>query len=92
MTREAKIVVAVAASAALTALAALTVGASAPASAQYGSAPGGGGGSYSTPTPLIEVNPRPLYRRCSVRYVVQYRPSGTVLFPDKHCWWQRGRG
>jgi hypothetical protein len=39
--------------------------------------------------PRVEINPRPLYRRCASRYVVQYRPSGTVLFPEKHCWWQR---
>jgi hypothetical protein len=41
--------------------------------------------------PRIEVNPRaPVYRRCTAWYVVQHRPSGTVLFPEKHCWWQRG--
>ena len=41
--------------------------------------------------PHVEVNPRPLlYRRCASWYVVQYRPSGTVLFPEKHCWWVRG--
>jgi hypothetical protein len=40
--------------------------------------------------PRIEVNPRPVYRRCASWYVVQYRPSGRVLFPEKHCWWQRG--
>ncbi len=51
------------------------------------------GPSYSLPSgpPRIEVNPRPLlYRRCSVQYVVQDRPSGRVLFPEKHCWWVRG--
>ena len=41
--------------------------------------------------PRIEVNPRRLlYRRCTSWYVMQYRPSGTVLFPEKHCWWVRG--
>ncbi|MGD0418507.1 MAG: hypothetical protein ABSA68_02825 [Xanthobacteraceae bacterium] len=41
--------------------------------------------------PRIEINPRPpLYRRCASWYVLQYRPSGTVLFPEKHCWWVRG--
>ena len=41
--------------------------------------------------PRIEVNPQRLpYRRCASWYVVQYRPSGTVLFPEKHCWWVRG--
>jgi hypothetical protein len=42
-------------------------------------------------SPRIEVNPRPLlYRRCTSWYVVQHRPSGTVLFPEQHCWWVRG--
>jgi hypothetical protein len=41
--------------------------------------------------PRIEVNPRPLvHRRCTSWYVVQHRPSGTVLFPEQHCWWERG--
>ncbi len=51
------------------------------------------GPSYSLPAgpPRVEVNPRPLlYRRCTSWYVVQHRPSGTVLFPEKHCWWVRG--
>jgi hypothetical protein len=43
------------------------------------------------PRPRIEVTPRPpLFRRCTSWYVLQYRPSGTVLFPEKHCWWVRG--
>jgi hypothetical protein len=51
----------------------------------------GSGPSSSPPgAPRIEVNPRPIYRRCASRYVIQYRPSGPVLFPEKHCWWQRG--
>jgi hypothetical protein len=33
---------------------------------------------------------RPLYRRCVDWYELQYRPSGTVLFPQMHCWWVRG--
>ena len=40
--------------------------------------------------PRIEINPRPIYRRCTSWYVIQYRPSGRVLFPEKHCWWARG--
>jgi hypothetical protein len=39
--------------------------------------------------PRIEINPRPTFRRCTSWYVIQHRPSGTVLFPEKHCWWQR---
>lgn len=44
------------------------------------------------PRPRIEVNPSPrlLYRRCTSWYEIQYRPSGTVLYPAKHCWWVRG--
>jgi hypothetical protein len=41
--------------------------------------------------PRIEINPRPLlYRRCVDWYELQYRPSGTVLFPQYRCWWVRG--
>ena len=31
-----------------------------------------------------------LYRRCVDWYELQYRPSGTVLYPQMHCWWVRG--
>jgi len=45
----------------------------------------------NAPVPRIEINPRRLlYRRCKDWYVIQYRPSGTVLFPQTHCWWVRG--
>jgi hypothetical protein len=41
--------------------------------------------------PRIQVNPgRLLYRQCSLRYVLEDRPSGTVLVPHQHCWWVRG--
>jgi len=46
--------------------------------------------SHIAGPPRIQINPRPLYRRCTSWYVVQYRPSGRVLFPEKHCWWVRG--
>jgi hypothetical protein len=43
------------------------------------------------PRPRIQINPRPLlYRRCVDWYELQYRPSGTVLFPQMRCWWVRG--
>ena len=51
------------------------------------------GAPYATTRahPRIEVNPRPLiHRRCVDWYVLQHRPSGTVLFPAQHCWWVRG--
>jgi hypothetical protein len=54
----------------------------------------------ATPTPpptrrytgrRIEIYPgRLLYRRCVDWYELQHRPSGTVLFPQMHCWWVRG--
>ena len=41
--------------------------------------------------PRIEIYPRPpLYRRCVDWYELQYRPSGTVLYPQMHSWWVRG--
>jgi hypothetical protein len=43
--------------------------------------------------PRIEIHPgsRPLlYRRCIDWYELQDRPSGTVLYPGKRCWWARG--
>lgn len=44
------------------------------------------------PRPRIEIFPRPrlLYRQCTGGYELQYRPSGTVLFPYRYCWWVRG--
>lgn len=48
-------------------------------------------GSVAPHRPRIEVTPRPLvYRRCVDWYELQYRPSGTVLFPQRRCWWVRG--
>jgi hypothetical protein len=41
--------------------------------------------------PRIEINPSPLlHRRCVDWYELQYRPSGTVLYPQMRCWWVRG--
>jgi hypothetical protein len=41
--------------------------------------------------PRIEIHPRPyLYRRCVDWYELQYRPSGTVLYPQYRCRWVRG--
>jgi hypothetical protein len=41
--------------------------------------------------PRIEINPTPLlHRRCVDWYELQYRPSGTVLYPQMRCWWVRG--
>ena len=45
--------------------------------------------------PRIEITPRlypypRVYRRCVERLELQYRPSGTVLYPQTYCWWTRG--
>jgi len=67
------------------------VGFAAPVLAQMPTPVGEGPSATPSGPPRLEVNPRPLlYRRCTDRYVIQYRPSGTVLFPEKHCWWVRG--
>jgi len=29
-------------------------------------------------------------RNCSVRYVQEFRPSGTVIVPRMNCWWVPG--
>jgi hypothetical protein len=53
-------------------------------------------GNQIVPAPVrvqqrIEIHPRRLlYRQCTDWYELQHRPSGTVLFPGKHCWWVRG--
>jgi hypothetical protein len=77
---------------ALVSLAALLLAEASPAVAQTATPMEQGSPSGVLPTarPRIGVNPRPVYRRCTSWYVIQYRPSGTVLFPEKHCWWQRG--
>jgi hypothetical protein len=41
--------------------------------------------------PRIVITPQPLlYRRCIDWLELQYRPSGTVLYPQYRCWWVRG--
>ncbi len=41
--------------------------------------------------PYIEIRPRRLlYRRCVDWLELQHRPSGTVLYPQYHCWWVTG--
>jgi hypothetical protein len=80
------------------ALAALPLLATARHGAAQTSPLGEGGSSSSLPAspptrgrPRIEINPRPLlYRRCIDWYELQYRPSGTVLYPQMRCWWVRG--
>jgi hypothetical protein len=41
--------------------------------------------------PYIEIRPQHLlYRRCVDWLELQHRPSGTVLYPQYHCWWVTG--
>lgn len=46
--------------------------------------------------PRVRIYPRRQHlgpravRQCSVRYVQEFRPSGTVIVPRMHCWWERG--
>jgi hypothetical protein len=53
------------------------------------------GGAYAPrlrhARPRIVITPSPLlYRRCVDWLELQYRPSGTVLYPQYRCWWVRG--
>jgi hypothetical protein len=78
----------------VTITAAALLAAIAPAAAQNETSPVAQPG-YAPPqqstSRRITVNPRPLlYRRCVDWYELQYRPSGTVLYPQMHCWWVRG--
>jgi hypothetical protein len=78
----------------VTITAAALLAATAPAAAQNETSPVAQPGFASPPQSAsrrITVNPRPLlYRRCVDWYELQYRPSGTVLYPQMHCWWVRG--
>ena len=58
-----------------------------PSSAQR--SPAGPPARYARPR--IVVTPRPLhYRRlCASWLELQKRPSGTVLYPQYSCWWER---
>ena len=41
--------------------------------------------------PLAQFAPGPdAVRQCSFRLAPEYRPSGTVIVPLMHCWWERG--
>ena len=43
------------------------------------------------PLPYDYEFPGPNARRdCAVRYVQEFRPSGTVVVPRVRCWWVRG--
>ena len=82
---------------AIAAVAALPLFGTVPQAAAQTSPLGHGGHAVSLPAtppargrPRIEIRPgRPLYRRCVDWYELQYRPSGTVLYPQMRCWWVR---
>jgi hypothetical protein len=49
------------------------------------------------PPPRIRVYPLPqsypgpdAVRECTAWIAPEYRPSGTVIVPKMHCWWERG--
>jgi hypothetical protein len=80
---------------AILAVAALTlIAAAAPAGAQTSRTAQVGEQILPVPgraPPRIEIHPpRLLYRRCTDWYELQYRASGTVLYPQYRCWWVRG--
>jgi hypothetical protein len=48
------------------------------------------------PHPRIRVHPLAEYpgpdavRQCAAWLAIEHRPSGTVIVPRQHCWWERG--
>ena len=41
--------------------------------------------------PLVQSYPGPdAVRQCASWLATEYRPSGTVIVPRQHCWWERG--
>jgi len=41
--------------------------------------------------PLAQSYPGPdAVRQCVAWLAPEYRPSGTVIVPRMHCWWERG--
>jgi hypothetical protein len=41
--------------------------------------------------PLAQSYPGPdAVRQCVAWIAPEYRPSGTVIVPRMHCWWERG--
>jgi hypothetical protein len=41
--------------------------------------------------PLPQSYPGPdAVRQCTAWLAPEYRPSGTVIVPKMHCWWERG--
>jgi hypothetical protein len=42
-------------------------------------------------TPSLRSYPGPdAVRECTAWLAPEYRPSGTVIVPKMHCWWERG--
>jgi hypothetical protein len=47
--------------------------------------------STNFPVPYECEYPGPGFvRQCVAQLVKEYRPSGTVIVPTTHCWWERG--
>ena len=44
-----------------------------------------------TVRPLVRSYPGPeAVRQCTFWLATENRPSGTVIVPRQHCWWERG--
>jgi len=41
-------------------------------------------------TPLAPYPGPNAVRQCEFSLATEYRPSGTVIVPRQHCWWERG--
>ena len=41
-------------------------------------------------TPLAPYPGPNAVRQCDFWLATEYRPSGTVIVPRQHCWWERG--
>jgi hypothetical protein len=48
------------------------------------------GWPYPRPDDYSWPAPGPAYRQCEDWYLTEYRPSGTVITPQKRCRWVRG--
>jgi hypothetical protein len=44
-------------------------------------------GIYPSPAPYNYPGPNAV-RECEANYVQEFRPSGTVIVPRMHCWWE----
>ncbi len=48
------------------------------------------GPAHITVHPLRSYPGPNAVRQCAFWLATEYRPSGTVITPQQHCWWERG--